>query len=94
MARKSFTAEFKSRVAIEAVKGHRTLSEIASEYDVHTTQINAWKKQLLEGSKDAFSKKKEKHKEQAEAEREHLYAQIGQLKVELDWLKKKIGHLD
>lgn len=93
MGRKSFTAEFKSKVAIEAIKGHRTISELASEFDVHTTQIAAWKKQLLESSTQAFSGKRQQDAAAIEAERDRLYTQIGKLQVQLDWLKKKTGHL-
>ena len=94
MSRKSFTAEFKSKVAVEAIKGHRTISELAAEFGVHTSQINAWKKQLLECGAQAFSGKKQFEASAIEAERDRLYAQIGKLQVQLDWLKKKTGHLD
>ena len=95
MSKKSFTSEFKSKVAIEALKGHQTIAELASEFDIHPTQINNWKKQLLETSKTAFNGKQLlKAQQRQEEERERLYAQIGKLKVELDWLKKKTGHLD
>ena len=95
MARKKFTSELKAKVAVEALKGHKTVSELAVEFDVHPTQINNWKKQLLEISKTAFNGQKQAQAVRAiEEERERLYAQIGQQKVELDWLKKKIGHLD
>ena len=85
--------QFKAKVAVEALKGHKTTNELASEFEVHPTQINIWKKQLLEGSKQLFSGKNEKDVESLEKEREKLYTQIGQLAVELDWLKKKTGHL-
>ena len=93
MAKKTFSSEFKAKVAIEALKGHKTTNELASEFEVHPTQINAWKKQLLEGSKQLFNGKNEKDLASMEQERERLYTQIGQLAVELDWLKKKTGHL-
>ena len=93
MARKSFTSEFKAKVAIEALKGHRTTNELASEFDIHPTQVNAWKKQLLEGGKAAFSRKQKIDAQASEVERDRLYAHIGKLQVELDWLKKKTGHL-
>ncbi len=93
MTRKTFTSEFKSKVAIEALKGHKTINELASEFDVHPTQITSWKKQLVESSKSAFNDKKQQAAQRSlDEEREQLYAQIGKLKVELDWLKKKIGH--
>ena len=93
MAKKSFSSEFKAKVAIEALKGHKTINELASEFEVHPTQINSWKKQLLEGSKHLFSGKNEKDVASVSQERDRLYTQIGQLAVELDWLKKKTGHL-
>lgn len=94
MATKKFSSEFKAKVAIEALKGHKTTNELASEFEVHPTQINRWKKQLLEGSKQLFSDKNEKDMETVIQERDRLYTQIGQLAVELDWLKKKTGHLN
>jgi transposase len=95
MSRKKFSSEFKSKVAIEALKGHKTINELSSEFGVHPTQVNNWKQQLVEASRSTFKGKHQgKDLAQAEAEREQLYAQIGKLKVELDWLKKKTGHLD
>ena len=95
MGKKSFTSDFKSKVAVEALKGHKTVAELASEFDIHPTQINSWKKQLLETSKAAFNGKQQlKAQQNQEDERDRLYAQIGKLKVELDWLKKKVGHLE
>lgn len=94
MSRKKFTSEFKAKVAIEALKGHKTVSELSAEFGVHATQINSWKKQLVDISKSAFSNKAEKEQRALEEERDRLYAQIGKQKVELDWLKKKTGHLD
>ena len=93
MAKKRFTSDFKAKVAIEALKGHKTTNELASEFEVHATQINQWKKQLLEGSKQLFSDKQGKDLDAVTEERDRLYTQIGQLAVELDWLKKKTGHL-
>lgn len=94
MKRKGFTAAFKSKVAIAALKGDKTISELSSDFDVHATQISQWKKQLQEGSADIFNGKKDKQRDAISAERDVLYAQIGKLKVEVDWLKKKTGHLD
>ncbi len=94
MARKKFSADLKVKVAVEALKGHKTIAELSSEFGVHVTQINAWKKQLLEGSRDTFTGKKQRDTDSMDTERERLYAQIGKLQYELDWLKKKTGHLD
>lgn len=93
MKRKTFTSEFKAKIAIEAIKGQRTINEIAAEFEVHPTQVNAWKKQLLESSAEVFGSGKKKQKEDFEQERDLLFNQIGRLKVEVDWLKKKTGHL-
>lgn len=95
MKRKHFTTKFKAKVALEAIKGQRTVNEIASTYSVHPTQVNSWKKQLLEGASDVFNGKKQQRQElDAEAERDRLYRQIGMLQVEVDWMKKKTGFLD
>ncbi len=88
--RKTFNNKFKAKVAIEALKGQKTVAEIASEFEVHTTQVNSWKKQMLDGAADTFSKKLENKDAEHEKEKEHLYSQIGQLKVEADWLSKKL----
>jgi putative transposase len=87
--RKRYSAEFKARVALEVLKGQRTLNEIASDYGVHPTQLTAWKKQILEELPQIFSDKRVKANKEQEALQDRLYQQIGQLKVELDWLKKK-----
>ena len=94
MKRKQFTSKFKAKVAIEALKGHQTVNQIAAEFDVHPSQVNAWKKLLLEESSDIFSKGRKQQADNAEEECDKLYSQIGRLKVEVDWLKKKTGHLD
>jgi len=92
--RKRYGAALKAKVALEAIKGQRTVSEIASEYGVHPNLITKWKKQVIEESPSIFSDKEKKEgveKQSQELEAE-LYRQIGQLKVELDWLKKKSGY--
>lgn len=89
--RRRHSSEFKARVALEAVKGQKTLNELASEFGVHPVQIAQWKRQLVEGSAATFEgggsgSRKERAQE---ALIEQLYQQIGQLKVEVDWLRKK-----
>ena len=87
--RRQYSASFKFKVALEALKGVKTISEIASEYEVHPTLVRNWKKQLLEGGQEVFtSKGKQEERDQAEQEAQ-LYEQIGRLKMELEWLKKK-----
>ena len=94
MKRKQHRKEFKAKVALEALKGHKTLNEIAAEYEVHPTQINTWKKRALEALPEAFSRGQDREAAQREAEQDRLYQQIGKLQVEVNWLKKKTGHLD
>ncbi len=87
--RKSYNSQFKARVALEAVKGELTLTELASRYEVHPNQIRQWKKRLLEGVGDIFSDRRKKKKLNEEEDKAKLFEQIGRQKVELDWLKKK-----
>ena len=91
MKRKKYSDEFKARVALDALKGHKTINELASEYGLHPNQIGQWKKKLIEGSADVFSKKKDREAETHEQEKDKLYRQIGKLQVEVDWLKKTAG---
>lgn len=80
---------FKARVALEAIKGEKTMAEIASTYKVHPTQISRWRKIALEGMKESFADPTDKGARESEEIQDELYKEIGQLKVELDWLKKK-----
>jgi transposase-like protein len=89
--RNNYSAEFKARVALEALKGHKTINELVSHFGVHPTQINKWKNHLLTELPQMFSNRREKREQGHEALQAQLYQQIGQLKVELDWLKKKSG---
>ena len=90
--RRSHSVDFKSKVALEALKERKTITEIASEYQVHANQVISWKKQLLSNMDIVFSDGRKNHKENEEKEAQ-LYQQIGQLKVELDWVKKKSRQL-
>ena len=87
--RRRFSSDFKFRVALEAVKGQQTLSELSSEYSVHPNQISQWKQQLLENGADVFSQNGAKRHRDQEAIQTELYEQIGRLKMELEWVKKK-----
>lgn len=89
--RRRFTADFKAKVALEAIKGQKTTAQLAGEYEVHTNQITPWKKQLLASMPEVFGRRRERDAAAQQALTDHLYQQIGELKVELDWLKKKSG---
>lgn len=92
--RRKFDAGFKARVAMEAIKGEATLAELASRYQVHPNQITKWKKQAMQGLPDLFADKRKSKPLDEEGLKDDLYRQIGKLKVELDWLKKKSGMLE
>lgn len=92
--RRSFTSSFKAKVAIEAIKGVKTIAEIAQKHKLHPTQINLWKKTLLDGAEEVFvdGKAKVASKNNGdEPQSAELYEQIGRLKVQLEWLKKKVA---
>jgi transposase-like protein len=91
--RTTYSADLKAKLALEVIKGNRTLAEIASEAQVHPNLLAQWKRQLLESLPTVFSDKRAKENKEQEALTDQLYQQIGQLKVELDWLKKKSGRL-
>lgn len=90
--RRKHGAQFKAKVALEAIQGTMTVNELASKYEVHPTQIVNWKKEVLEELPRIFSSGKERQEKRDEELTARLYEQIGQLQVELNWLKKKTGH--
>jgi len=92
--RRNFSGSFKAKVALEAVKGDKSLAELAAQYEVHPNQISQWKKALLEGLPELFSDKRRKKEQRAEEDSAKLYEQIGRLTIERDWLKKKADELD
>jgi len=90
--RKQYSAQTKFRVALEATRGYSTISEIASKYNVHPTQISNWKQLLVKNGASLFEGKQSRStKESDESERE-LYEQIGRLKMELEWFKKNVAN--
>lgn len=91
--RKRYEGAFKAKVALMAIKGEQTTAEIASQYSVHPNQVTQWKKQVLETMPEIFSEKQKKREQDHEEVENELYRQIGQLKVEVDWLKKKSERL-
>ena len=89
--RKIFSGEFKAKVALEAIRGVQTVNEIGREFGVHPTQVGLWKKELLEQASNLFDAKRGPKPADPSASPERLYSEIGRLKMELDWLKKKSG---
>ncbi len=93
MGRKKHSNELKARIALDAIKAQKTISELSSEYGVHANQISRWKKQLIDVAPDVFTRGKDKDAENKEVERDRLYKKVGQLQIEVDYLKKKTGYL-
>ena len=89
--RRSFSAEMKARIALEAIKGQKTIQEIASHYGMHPNQVTNWKRQAIQGTPALFADRRSQRDISEETLKAELYQQIGQLQVELDWLKKKSG---
>jgi transposase len=91
MQRKTFSSADKAKVALAAVKGQKTINEIAQHYNVHPTQVNQWKKELLDNASQVFEGKKRGPKtEAAPINPDPLYAKIGELNMQVDYLKKKL----
>jgi transposase-like protein len=89
--RKKFTGDFKAKVALEAIRGVRTVNEIGQEFGVHPTQVGLWKKELQDQAPSLFDAKRGPKSVDPSSSAERLYSEIGRLKMELDWLKKKSG---
>lgn len=87
--RRKFSGEFKAKVALEAIKAQETINQIAARYAVHPHQVTQWKQQLLQQAPAAFEQPAALS--QSQGVEEELYAQIGRLKMQLEWLKKKLG---
>ena len=86
--RKRYSADFKAKVALDALKEQKTLSELANQYQIHSVQISNWKKQLLDGSALIFKNSTNNNQKKQQNLEAHLYQEIRRLKIELDWLKK------
>ena len=91
--RRSFSAVFKAKVALAAARGDETTAQLATKFGVHTNQVSAWKRQLLAGAPELFADGRG-HKDETSAAEDELYEQIGRLKMEVEWLKKKSAELE
>ncbi len=89
--RRQHSAQFKAKVALEALRGEEPVAVLAAKYEVHPTQINKWKKVLLDAAPGFFGQLPEQQAQEDDALKDRLYRQIGQMQVENDWLKKKLG---
>jgi transposase len=92
--RKRYSAKFKARVALEAIRGEKTLNQLGSQFQVHPVQIAQWRKSALEQLQELFVDGRTRKARDSEFNTDALYEQIGRLKMELEWLKKKAGMLD
>jgi transposase-like protein len=88
--RKSHSPQFKAKVALAAIQNNETTAQLASRFGIHSTMVSSWKRQMLDGAADIFDKNRRSRK-QAEAEKDELFRQIGQLKVENDFLSRKLS---
>lgn len=91
--RRVFGGAFRAKVALAALKGDKTLAQLASQFDVHANQISAWRKELSDRAAELFEDRRSRKRDEDEATLEQLYEQIGRLKMEVEWLKKKSAEL-
>ena len=91
--RKKFDAGLKAKVAIEALRGEKTITELSSEYGVHPNQVSKWKQDLIQGAAEVFTKENKDKANLLEEEKDKLFKHIGKIQVENDWLKKKLDIL-
>ena len=91
--RRKHTSEFKARVAIEAIKGLKTMSEIAAEYEIHPVMVGNWKKEMMEHLPEIFENKNARKDKDNDREKEQLHGKVGQLTMEVDFLEKKYRQL-
>lgn len=92
-SRRKFTADFKAKVAISAIKEQMTTAELAKKYEIHTSQIAAWKKEFIANASSVFESSQDRKSQEgdSEKEKEQLYSKIGQLQIEVDFLKKALS---
>ncbi|WP_169309339.1 transposase [Desulforhopalus sp. IMCC35007] len=91
--RRKHTAAFKARVALEAIKGLKTMSEIAAEFEIHPVMVSNWKKEMLEHLPELFESKNTRKEKDTEKDKEQLHSKVGQLTMEVDFLEKKCRQL-
>jgi putative transposase len=92
--RRQYSNDFKFKISVEAVKGVKTVSQIAAEHNLHPTQISTWKKQLLREGNTLFPRPNDRQQREQQDREAELYEQIGRLKMKLEWLKKKAASFD
>jgi transposase-like protein len=91
--RRQFSGEFKTRVVLDSLNGQQTVSELAGKYEVHPMQISKWRKEFLKEAPRIFSNGKNRHLEDKDRLIDELYKEVGRSRVEVEWLKKKVGLL-
>jgi transposase-like protein len=91
--RRVFGGPFRAKVALAAVKEDKTLSQLADQFEVHANQVSAWRKELVERAVELFEDRRRRQRDEESASQEELYQQIGRLKMEVEWLKKKSAEL-
>ncbi len=92
--RRTLGPALKAKVALAAMRGDKTTAQLSSEFGVHTSQVTAWKKRLLEGVPELFADGRRKRRDESSVSEQELYEQIGRLKMEVEWLKKKSAEFD
>jgi putative transposase len=92
--RRVFGGAFRAKVALAALKGDKTLSQLADQFEIHANQVSAWRKELIERAAELFEDGRLRKRDEESASQQELYEQIGRLKMEVDWLKKKAAQLD
>lgn len=92
--RRVLGSALKAKVALAAIRGDKSTAQLSSEFGVHATQVAAWKRRLLEGAPELFGDGRSSRRDEATPDEQELYEQIGRLKMEVEWLKKKAAQLD